>query len=322
MADFYDVIIIGAGPIGLACAVEAQRKNKSYLVFDKGCIVNSIFGYPYYMHFFSTGNLLEIGSIPFITQSPKPTRFDALEYYRRVTLAYQLNIRPFEAVTHVEGEEGHFQVITAKGTYACAKVITAIGYFDFPRMLGVPGEDAPHVSHYYKEPHLYLSTDLLIIGSGNSAVEAALETHRHGANVTLCIRGPELKNGVKYWIRPDIDNRIKNKEIKAFFQTQVLEIQPSQVILQTGDQEPFAYPANRVLALTGYHPDFDFLRRIGVTIGSDPYRTPVCDPKTYETNRKGLYLAGVVVGGLRTDLWFIENSRDHAKAIFLHLESA
>lgn len=319
MQTHYDVIIIGAGPIGLACAVEAQRKKMSYIVFDKGCLVNSIFGYPYYMHFFSTPDLLEIGDIPFIIQGEKPTRYDALEYYRRTALAYQLNIKTYEAVTAVDGENGNFSVTTSKGSYTSNKVIAAIGYFDRPRMLGVPGEDAANVTHYYKEPHIYSDTDLLIIGSGNSAVEAALETWRHGARVSLCVRSEELKKGVKYWIRPDIENRISNNDIPAFFQTQVKEIRPGTVVLQTQNQKPFEIKNDYVLALTGYQPDFTFLHNLGIKIGDDRHLTPTCDRKTYETNRKGLYLAGVVVGGLRTDFWFIENSRRHAKAIFDHL---
>jgi len=289
----YDVIIIGAGPIGLACAIEAKRKNLSYVVFEKGRLVNSIFGYPHYMRFFSTPDLLEIGDVPFIIQGEKSTRYETLEYYRRVTGSYTLNVKPFEKVLSVNGEDGCFSVATEKDVYSCRKVIAAIGYFDTPRMLDVPGEDLPKVSHYYAEPHVYSDRDVLIIGSGNSAVDAALETYRHGARVTLAVRGETLKQGVKYWIRPDIENRIANRERRTF------EIQNELV-----------------LALTGYKPDFSFLQTIGIEIGDDEYCTPAHDPETYESNRKGIFLAGVVIGGMRTDRWFIENSRAHAKAIF------
>ncbi|MBD3265185.1 YpdA family putative bacillithiol disulfide reductase [bacterium] len=312
----YDVIIIGAGPIGLACAVEAQKNNLSYLILEKGRLVNSIYGYPVYMRFFSTSDLLEIGGIPFITQGEKPSRYEALEYYRRVADTFQFNLRAFETVTGVDGEDGNFFVKTETREYNARKVIAAIGYFDRPRMLDVPGEELPKVSHYYQEPHYYTNHNILLVGSGNSAVEAALETHRHGAKVTMAVRGPQLKPGVKYWIRPDMETRIAKGEIQGYFNTAIREIRPDSVILQTKNEAPFEVPNDLVLALTGYRPDFQLLDNLGVELLEDEYNTPRHDPNTYETNRKGLYLAGVVVGGLQTDKWFIENSRDHARVIF------
>ena len=316
MQNPLDVIIIGAGPVGLACAIEAKRKNLHYAVFEKGRLVNSIIGYPYYMHFFSSSRLLEIGDIPFIIEGEKPSRFEALEYYRRVAQTYELNIHLQEPVVNINGEMGNFIVRTNKNDYLCSRVICAAGYFDRPRLLDIPGETLPKVTHYYREPHFYSGQNLLIIGSGNSAVEAALETHRHGAGVTIAVRGEEFKSGVKYWIRPDMENRIKNKEITAFFNTTVKEIFPDHVILEKKDGGLLDIKNDSVLALTGYKPDFDFLQRIGITLQEDEFCTPVYNPETYESNRKGIYLAGVVVGGLRTDLWFIENSREHAKVIF------
>lgn len=316
MNNSLDVIIIGAGPIGLACAIEAKRKNLNYAVFEKGRLVNSIVGYPYYMRFFSSSNLLEIGGIPFIIESEKPSRFESLEYYRRVALAHELNIHLQEPVLEVEGEKGNFVVETKKGDYSCSCIICAAGYFDRPRLLDIPGETLPKVTHYYREPHLYSGQDLLIIGSGNSAVEAALETHRHGARVTIAVRGEEFKSGVKYWIRPDMENRIKNKEITAYFNTKVKEIFPDHVHLENNEGRQLDIVNDNVLALTGYKPDFDFLQRIGIIFRDDEFCTPVYDPETNESSRKGIYLAGVVLGGLRTDQWFIENSREHAKTIF------
>ncbi len=314
--DTVDILIIGAGPIGLACAVEAKRRGYRYVVIEKGCLANSVYHYPTAMRFFSTPDLLEIGGVPFITTGEKPTRLEALEYYRRVVAGLQLHVRLFEEVLSVEGSDAAFVVRTSHGVYKAAKVIAAIGYFDEPRHMGIPGEDLDKVTHYYKEAHLYAGQDLLIVGSGNSAVEAALDCYRHGARVSMAVRGPDFHKGIKYWIRPDIDNRIQNGNITAWFNTHVREIRPATVLLQPVESKPFEIPNDFVLALTGYKPDYEFLRRIGVTIGDDPFETPSHDPVTYQSNVPGVYLAGVVVGGLQTNVWFIENSRQHAAAIF------
>lgn len=314
-----DVLIIGAGPIGLACAIEAQRHQLSYLVIDKGCIAHSIFRYPTHMRFFSSANLLEIGGVPFITQQEKPSRSEALEYYRRVAQDLKLNVHLYEEVTDVQGEDGRFEIFTSKTRYLAAKVICATGFFEKPRPLGIPGENLPKVTHYYREAHLYHDQDLLITGSGNSAVDAALECYRHGARVTLAIRYSGFHQGIKYWILPDIENRIKSGEIQAFFNTRIDEIRPDSVVLQQENRE-LEIANDFVLALTGHEPDFDLLRRMGVEIREDEHQTPVHDPETYESNRPGLYLAGVVVGGMCTNKWFIENSRAHARVVFQHLK--
>ncbi len=312
----YDVLIVGAGPIGLACAIEAQRRNLNYVVIEKGCIVNSIYHYPVLMRFFSTPDLLEIGDVPFITHGEKSTRAETMEYYRRVADSRELNVHLYEEVLNITGDKGNFEVLTQKDRYRAAKVIVAIGYFDEPRLLGVPGEELHKVTHYYREPHPYAGQKLLIIGSGNSAVEAALECYRHDAQVTMAIRSSDFHEGIKYWIRPDIDNRIKKGEITAYFNTKVAEINPHSVVLSTPEHPAFEIENDFVLALTGYKPDYGFLDKIGIMIGDDEYRTPEHDPHTYESNRKGIYLAGVVVGGLNTKKWFIENSRQHALDVF------
>ena len=320
-----DILIIGGGPIGLACALEARRRDYSYVVIEKGCLANSIYHYPTAMRFFSTPELLELADVPFITQSEKPTRMEALEYYRRIKQGFDLNVRLYEKV--LDAQEGPdeqdpdrpFKIQTTQRTYQARYIIAAVGFFDRPRTLDVPGEDLEKVTHYYQEAHRYADQDLLIIGSGNSAVEAALECYRHNARVTMAVRGADFHDGIKYWVRPDIENRIKHGEIKAYFKTRALEIRPRSVRLQSEEGASFEIPNDFVLALTGYQPDFAFLQRIGVEIQNDRYRTPTHDPDTYETNRPGLYLAGVVVGGMRTNKWFIENSRDHAQAIFDHI---
>lgn len=314
--DAVDVLIIGAGPIGLACAVEARNRGMTHVAIEKGCLVNSLFQYPTAMRFFSTPDLLEIGGVPFITSGEKPTRLEALEYYRRVTAGLELDVRLYETVVSVDGSDGRFRVRTTKGLYDAAKVIVAIGYFDRPRLLEVPGEDLEKVTHYFKEAHLYAGQDVLIIGSGNSAVETALECFRHGARVTMSVRSDNFHEGIKYWVRPDIENRIKSGEIKAHFRTQVTEIRPKSVVLNPADGNPFEIPNDFVLALTGYMPDYEFLHRLGIGIADDAHQTPVHNPETYQTNRPGMYLAGVVIGGMETKSWFIENCRAHAAAIF------
>jgi thioredoxin reductase (NADPH) len=290
------------------------------VIIEKGCIANSIYNFPTFMTFFSTPELLEIGGIPFSTRGhEKPTRVDALEYFRRVAQSNHLNVRTYERVLGVQGSDGSFDVETTADKYQARKIVVATGFFDIPRMLNVPGESLPKVTHYYGDPHPYAGRDVLVVGSGNSAAIAAIECRTHGARVTLAVRSDRLHEEVKYWIRPDVDNRIASGEITAFFQTKVERIDTGSVRLVSKGGEAFDLPNDFVLAMTGYTPDFTFLRRLGVLIREDGRLTPHHDPTTYESNRPGLYLAGVVVGGLLTGKWSIENSRAHVPTIFDHL---
>lgn len=315
----YDVVVIGAGPIGLCCGIEAQRRGLSCLIIDKGCIVNSLFHYPSHMRFFSTSVLLEIGGIPFASVQDKPTRQEALEYYRRVAESTNLNINLYEKVTSVSGDDDNFEVNTTKAKYQAKKVICAIGFFDIPRMLNVPGENLEKVTHYYNDPHAYANQDVLIVGSGNSAAITALECVRHGARVTTAVRGEKFHDSIKYWIRPDLENRIAEGEITALYNTTVKEIHSHHVVFESKEQGTFTIKNDFVIALTGYEPDFTFLQTIGIELGQDVHKTPKYNPETCESNRAGIYLAGVVVGGLLTNKWFIENSRIHATQIFDHI---
>ncbi len=278
--------------------------------------MHSLYQYPLHMRFFSTPELLEIGGVPFVTQNYKPNRLEALEYYRKVAESLRLDVRLYEKVTDVEGETGDFHLTTTQGEYRAAAVIVAIGFFDRPRLMHVPGEELPKVQHYYREPHPYTNQDVLVVGSGNSAAQVALECYRHGARVAVAVRSKTFHQGVKYWIRPDIDNRIKTGEITGYFETQVVEIKENEVTLEGKDGSRFAIPNDFVLAMTGYEPDFDFLRKIQLQLEDDEHLTPVYDPETYESSRPGVYLAGVVVGGMCTNKWFIENSRVHAEIVF------
>jgi thioredoxin reductase (NADPH) len=309
-----DVLVIGAGPTGLACAIEAQKIGASVTVVDKGCVVNSIFHYPPNMLFFTTPELLEIGHIPFTTPHQKPTREEALEYYRKVAQHYKLKVRQYEKVINVTGEDNDFRVMTidqheAAHEYKARKIILSTGYYDLPNMMGVPGEDLPKVFHYYKEPHPFYDTDVLVIGAKNSAAIAALALWRRGARVTMVHRGPELHKNIKYWILPDIQNRIKSGEIPAYFYTSVQEITPDTVVLETPEGR-IELKNDFVFALTGYHPDFDFLRSVGVELLGEDKR-PACDPLTLESNVPGVYVAGVLLAGSRTNEIFIENGRFH-----------
>ncbi|MGB7640333.1 MAG: YpdA family putative bacillithiol disulfide reductase [Terriglobales bacterium] len=313
-----DVIVIGAGPTGLACAIEAEKAGFKALLIDKGCLVNSIYHYPTNMVFFTTPELLEIGDIPFATASAKPNRLEALEYYRRVAEHYQLQIRQYEWVKTVTGEDNNF-VATTTGRqdeihdYHARKIVVATGYYDLANMINVPGEDLDKVFHYYKEPHPYYDTDVVVIGGKNSAAEAALDLWRHGARVTLVHHQAQMHPHVKYWVRPDIENRIKAGEIPAYFNSQVQEIGADCVVVRT----PSGVVRLRndfVFAMTGYHPDYDFLRSIGLELSSEQLR-PVCDPETLESNVRGIYVAGVIVAGSRTSEIFIENGRFHGKLI-------
>jgi thioredoxin reductase (NADPH) len=309
----FDILIIGGGPIGIACGLAAQKAGLSFLIVEKGCLVNSLYNYPSTMTFFSTSEKLEIGGIPFVTISNKPVRAEALEYYRRVATSNNLPINLFEEVTHVKKEGDIFTITTAKATYHAKNVILCTGFYDIAVHLDIPGEDLPKVKHYYKDPHYYAMQKVVVVGSSNSAIDVALETYRKGAEVTLVIRGEEVSNRVKYWVRPDIINRIKEGSIKAYFKSNLQAIRQHEVDIKT--PEGLVTISNDfVMAMTGYRPNFEFLKKIGITLSDDKF-IPHYNPETMETNMKGLYLAGVVVGGMDTHLWFIENSRIHADMI-------
>lgn len=309
-----DFVIVGGGPIGIACAIAARRASLEALVVEKGALVNSLVHYPTDLEFFSTPELLEIGGYPFPTRNYKPRRAEVVEYYRQVAFAEKVEFRLFERVLSVDGEVGDFVVHTDKTDHACRFVIVATGFFDVPILLNVPGEALPKVSHYYKEPFPYSGTRVAVIGGANSAAKTALELYRHGAEVTLIHRGSTVSDSVKYWIRPDLENRIAEGSIAARFDATVRTILPDSVVISDGKGEE-AIPNDFVLAMTGYQPDFNFLEQLGIEFADDEYRTPIHDPSTMETNRKGVYLAGVICGGMNTRIWFIENSRVHADAI-------
>lgn len=313
----YDVLIIGAGPIGMACAIEAKKAGLSYVIVEKGALVNSLYNYPVFMTFFSTSQRLEIGDVPFVSINPKPNRNEAVEYYRRVAEKFSLNIHLFERVEKVRKEtDGMFEIGTSKTTYKAKQVIIATGFYDIPLLMDIPGETLPKVTHYYKDPHLYAFQNVVVIGANNSAIDAALETYRKGAKVTLVIRRGEIGSYVKYWVRPDIENRIKEREITAHFNSEVLSITPDQVKIKTPEGEQ-VIENDFVIAMTGYQPDFGMLKKLGVEMGDGSQ--PFYDPETMESNLPGLYLAGVVCGGMDTHKWFIENSRVHAEQIFAHI---
>jgi thioredoxin reductase (NADPH) len=316
--DHFDVLVIGAGPTGMACAIEAQRAGFTSAMVDKGCLVNSLFHYPANMVFFTTPELLEIGDIPFTTANQKPNRSEALEYYRNVAQHYRLDVRQYQRVASVTGYDGAFRIETQDlhghdHEYVARKIVVATGYYDRPNYLGIPGEDLPKVMHYYKDPHPYFDMDVLIIGAKNSASIAALELWRRGSRVTMVHRGADIHRNVKYWIKPDIENRIKNGEVTAYFNSCVLEIRPEDVRLKTPEGES-VLKNDFVFALTGYHPDYEFLERLGIEL-TRPEMRPVCDPLTFESNIPGIYVAGVVVSGARTSEIFIENGRFHGKQI-------
>ena len=314
-----DVIIIGAGPIGLACGIEAQKKGLKYTIFDKGTLVNSLYHYPLNMTFFSTSNKLEIGGIPFISHNPKPTRAEALEYYRRVTSHWKLNLNLYESIENIDTHPKYFKVTTTKDQYKSKNVIVASGFYDRPFLLNVPGENLDKVRHYYKEPHPYFAMDVVVIGGANSAVDAALETHRKGAkSVTMIIREKTVGENVKYWARPDIVNRIKEGSIKAYFEADITVINTTSVEFKDPNGT-HKIPNDFVLAMTGYQPNFELLENLNVHFEKDTFRTPKYSKTTMESNTKGVYLAGVVCGGYKTNKWFIENSRDHAKKVMDHI---
>jgi thioredoxin reductase (NADPH) len=313
-----DVLVIGAGPTGLACAIDAQNDGFRTVLIDKGCLCNSLFHYPANMTFFTTPELLEIGNIPFSSPNQKPNREEALEYYRKVAQHYRLNIRQYQRVERVAGHRGNFTVHSIDSSarahlYRAQAIIVATGYYDRPNYLKIPGEDLPKVFHYYQHPHPYFDRDVLVIGGKNSAAIAALDLWRHGARVTLAHRGAAMHRHVKYWILPDIENRIRNGEIAAFFESSVLQIAPDTVRLSTPRGER-TLPNDFVFAMTGYHPDFAFLESLGVRL-EGPDRMPAFDPETLESNVPGIYLAGVIVAGARTNEIFIENGRFHGAQI-------
>lgn len=321
MTEQYDLIIVGGGPIGLACAIEAQKKKLRYLIIEKGAIVNSIFNYPLYMTFFSTAERLEIGDIPFNCLAPKPGRQEALEYYRNIHRYFNFSIHLFEKVnTVLKLENKSFKITTDKSSYEAKNVVIATGFYDIPIEMNVKGEELSKVRHYYKEAHEYAFRNVLVVGANNSSVDAALECWRKGANVTMVIRKNEINNRVKYWVKPDIENRIEEGSIKAYFESNITEILENEVEIATPNGKVII-ENDFVLALTGYKPDLTFLEKMGIQLSDDELKTPQYDPETMETNIEGLFLAGVVCGGMQTHKWFIENSRIHANMIVDYITS-
>lgn len=309
-----DVIIIGGGPIGIACGIEAEKEELSYLIIEKGCIVNSLYNYPLGMTFFSTSDKLEIDNIPFISNNAKPVKSEALEYYRRITHSRKLNINLFEEVETIGKQDEVFIIKTTRSSYLAKNVIIATGFYDIPNKIDVPGENLPNVSHYYKDPHFYAHQKVVVVGASNSAVDAALEIYRKGGDVTRIVRSKEIGSRVKYWVRPDIINRIKEGDIKVFFNSSLKEIKDDEVIINTLEKT-ITIKNDYVLALTGYKPNFDFIQKTGITVSNNEKKLPQYNKDTMETNIKGIYLAGVVCGGMETHKWFIENSRIHAPII-------
>jgi bacillithiol disulfide reductase len=328
--NHYTIIIIGGGPIGMACGIEAQKKGLDYLILEKGCLVNSLYRYPVNMNFFSTSERLEIGGVPFVSNNAKPTRPEALEYYRRVATTYKLNIHLFEEVMKVQGTgykaqasdkalDERFKIITSKNEYTADYVIISTGFYDIPFMLNVPGENLPKVSHYYKDPHFYAFQKVIVVGANNSAVDAALETWRKGAEVTMVIRNDRIGDRVKYWVKPDIENRIKEGSIKALFNSTIREIREHDVDIMTPNGI-VTIENDWVLAMTGYQPNLNFLKNLGIELSNDEVMKPVYDETSYETNVKNLFIAGVICGGMNTHRLFIENSREHAERIVKNIE--
>jgi thioredoxin reductase (NADPH) len=316
---YFDVLIIGAGPIGMACAIEAKKAGLSYVIIDKGALVNSLYNYPVFMTFFSTSQKLEIGDVPFVSINPKPNRNEAVEYYRRVAEKFSLNFHLYETVERVAKEaDGLFHVKTSKTTYNAKYVIVSTGFYDVPVLMNIPGEELPKVTHYYKDPHQYAFQRVVVIGANNSAIDAALETYRKGAQVTLVIRGKEIGSYVKYWVRPDIENRIKEGEIKVYYGSTLRSIEADTVHIET-PEGTVVLENDFVIATTGYTPDFALLKNLGLELTADS--CPVYNPETMESSTKGFYLAGVVCGGRDTHKWFIENSRVHALQILDHIRS-
>jgi thioredoxin reductase (NADPH) len=313
-----DVLIIGAGPIGMACGIAAQQNGLNYVIIEKGCLVNSIYHYPANMTFFSTADRLEIGNVPFVAHSDKPTRREALDYYRRIALAFRLQVHLYEEVQLIIPQpDSTFKIQTSKANYLTRNIVFATGFYGLPNLLGVPGEDLPKVRHYYDEAHPYAFQKIAVVGAANSAVDVALETWRRGAEVTMIIRSGEIRSSVKYWVKPDIENRIKEGSIKAYFHSQIVAIRPDEIDVQT-PEGLLTLPNDFVLAMTGYRPDFSLLQMAGVVFAGDKH-APIYNTETQETNIRGVYVAGVVCGGMETNKWFIENSREHANKIMTNI---
>ncbi len=310
----FDLIIIGGGPIGLACGLEAKKAGLNYVILEKGALVNSLYNYPVNMTFFSTSERLEIGGVPFVSNNPKPTRAEALEYYRRVAISFHLKVHLFEEVLKVQKQNEHFLVQTTKADYSTHNIIIATGFYDIPYLLNVPGENMEKVKHYYKDPHFYAFQKVLVVGAANSAIDVALETWRKGAEVTMVIKGDKISERVKYWVKPDIDNRIAEGSIKAYFNSTIAGIREDEVDITTPDGI-ITIENDWVLAMTGYQPNMKFLRDVGIALSDDAVLCPTVNEDTQETNVKGVYLAGVICGGMNTHRLFIENSRVHAEKI-------
>ncbi len=316
----YDIIIIGGGPIGMTCAIAAKQAGLHYVVLEKGVLVNSIYNFPTNMTFFSTSNLLEIGGVPFIAHSDKPTRREALEYFRRVQESWDLDIRLYTEVLSMAQQDKEYLIETSKGDFKGKYVVVASGFYDTPRMLHVPGESLKKVKHFYDDPHPYVDQNVLVVGAANSACDVALETYYKGAHVTMAIRESEIYPKVKYWIRPNIENRIKEGSIKAYFNTTVKAITPDEVVLETPDGE-VTIANDFVLAMTGYQPNYGLFEKLGLPISDDPDKVPIHDEKTLETPLTGVYVAGVINSGMQTSKLFIENTRVHAEMIMKDIAS-
>lgn len=310
----FDLVIIGGGPIGIACALEAKKAGIRYLVLEKGCLVNSLYHYPLNMTFFSTSEKLEIGGIPFVSNNIKPTRPESLEYYRRVTVSNNISIHLQEEVIAASRIDDQYVIKTTRDQYRAHFIIIATGFYDIPVLMNAPGEELPKVTHYYKDPHFYAMQRVVVVGANNSAVDAALETYRKGATVTLVTRGAEIGHRVKYWVKPDIENRIAEGSIKAYFNSTLAAIRETEVDIQTPDG-PLTIANDYVIAMTGYQPNFTFLRKLGIELSNDALLLPSYNPETMESNMPNIFLAGVVCGGMNTHVWFIENSREHAMQI-------
>lgn len=318
MATRFELLIIGGGPIGLACGLEAKKAGLNYLILEKGCLVNSLYNYPSNMTFFSTSERIEIGEVPFVSNNVKPTRPEALEYYRRIAVSSHLHIQLQEKVEQITTLNGEYEVVSSKNRYSTKSIILATGFYDIPVLMRIPGEEFGKVRHYYKDPHFYAMQRVIVVGANNSAVDAALETFRKGAEVTMVIKGEGIGKRVKYWVKPDIENRIKEGSIKAFTHSTLLGIREKEVDIQTPDGI-VTVPNDYVLAMTGYQPDFGFLKKIGIHLSDDEKLSPVYNPISMETNKKNIYLAGVICGGMDTHVWFIENSRVHAELIIKNI---
>ena len=310
-----DILIIGAGPIGLACGIEAKKNDLDYLIIDKGMLVNSIFNYPVNTTFFSTSDKLEIGDIPFISHNVKPTRTEALEYYRRVCDSWNLNLDLYNEVLDIKNKKSHFELNTQNGIIKSKRIVICTGFYDIPYLLNIPGEELDKVLHYYNESHPYYQMNIAIVGAGNSAVDVALDTYRKGAkSVTMIIREKEIGKNIKYWVKPDIVNRIESGEIRAYYESEIKEIKEKTIIIKSSNDQK-EIENDFVLAMTGYQPNYNILKKLGVKINNDEFKTPIFNESTMETNVNGVFIAGVICGGLKTNKWFIENSRDHSKKI-------